>query len=147
MNGYADDSCQIFLGRYKNILPCWKLLFAWLSQQKELDGHASAAQLVLVVISCLSTSPCQPPDQKSWMGNGVAEIRIRILICCLAGRGGATGWGSSSLSLPVTASGLGQVHLPVFPRCEQAACIVHSLHVLKNGYSKALLISVTIYLN
>jgi len=41
----------------------------------------------------------------------------------------------------------GQVHLPVFPRYNQAACIVHSLHVLKNVYSKAPLISVTIYLS
>lgn len=93
----------------------------------------------------LSTSPRQLPDQKSQMGNGVAEIQIRILLCCV--RGGAAGWGSNSLSLAVTASGLGQFHLPVFPRCQQAAPIAHSLRVLKNVYSKALLTSITIYLN
>lgn len=43
----ADESCKIFLGHYKTIFPCWKLVFAWLSQQKEHDGHSSAAQFVL----------------------------------------------------------------------------------------------------
>lgn len=143
MNGYADESCQIFLGHYKTKLPCWKLLFAWLSQQKELSDQSSAAQLVVVVILRLSISPRQSLDQKSRMGNGVAEIQIS----CLAGRGGATGWGSNSLSLAVTASGLGQIRLPVFPRCKQAVCIARRLHVLKNVYSKAQLVSVTIYLN
>lgn len=37
MNGYAGGSCQVFQGHSQAMLPAWKLLFAGLSQQNQLD--------------------------------------------------------------------------------------------------------------
>lgn len=127
-------------GHYKTILPCWKLQFVWLSQQKE-----PASQLVLVWHVPQHNSM---PATRSKVSNGqqrLAEMWILIQIPCLAGWGVATGWGSNSLSVGGAASGLDHLQLPALPRSEQH--ILCSLLVPKDVYRKALLISISIYLN
>lgn len=128
-----------FLDPYKTMLPCWELQFAWSSQQKEPDCHPQPLR------SCLWWSVPQHksvPATRSKASNGEwgswdVDARPDPL----------PRWTRSSHSLSVAGamSGPGHLHLPVLPRCEQH---IHcSLLVLKNVYSKALLISITVYLN
>lgn len=86
----------------------------WLSEQKEPDWHPQP--LSACGDLCLSTIPCQSPDQKPQMASGVAEMWMLIQIPCLAGQGVATGWESSSLSVAGAASGPDHLQLPVLPR-------------------------------
>lgn len=81
MDGHADETRVI----RKPDFPAWNVcLLGWVSRRSWV-----ATLLVLGVTS----SSRQSPDQTSRMGKGAAELQIGILLCCLAGRGRAPGWG------------------------------------------------------
>lgn len=97
MNGYADEPWRIVLGHYKTILPCWKLQFVWLSQQKEPDWHPQPLSLWSSVPQHNSTPVTRSKISNGQWGSSDVDIQPDSLPCWM---GAATGWGSNSLSVP-----------------------------------------------
>lgn len=131
--GYADEPWWIFLGHYKTTFSCWKLQFVWPSQQKEPDWHPQPLSL------CLWWSVPQH--------NSVPATRSK------ASRGQWASWDGDAHPDPLTCwmgkelliCAWGCLRTLVLARCEQH---LHcSLLGLENVCRKALLISISIYLN